>query len=211
MHILLVATLTLALAVPLAGQQDHPPHDGHHASGVFPPGWSARVDRDQPVDGIMFMTMGDGFHVVTGPAAVFYNPAWSGSGDYEVSARFTQNRAPRNPESFGIAIGGRDLGGPGQDYLYFLVRGTGEYFLAHRQGEERHILANWTAHPAIERQAADGRQTSVLGARVAGSDVVFTVNGSEITRLPRDRAITDGIFGFRINHSLDITIDQIRR
>jgi hypothetical protein len=213
MRLPLVAAAILALASPLAAQHEHhAPDAGHaHAGGEFPEGWSARVDRDQPVDQIMFMAMGEGFHAVTGPAAVFHNPAWTRSGDYEVSARFTQNRAPRNPESYGIAIGGRDLDGPAQDYLYFLVRGTGEYFLAHRAGDERHVLVNWTAHPAVQKQDDAGRQANVLGARVAGADVVFTVNGTEITRLPQAQVNTDGIFGFRVNHTLDVGIDQIRR
>ena len=203
-----------ALASPLSAQQraDTDPDDRVTGGGNFPAGWQARVDRDQPATDVRFMAMGDGFHATMGPAAVFYRTDWDmSSGDYAVSARFSQLKAPAHPEAYGIAIGGRDLAGPGQEYTYFLVRGTGEYFIATRKGEERTVQTNWTAHSAIQKQDAAGRQANVLGARVAGNDVIFTVNGQEVARKPRTEVSTDGIFGFRVNHNLDVHIDQITR
>jgi hypothetical protein len=180
-------------------------------AGGFPEGWQARVDRDRPAENVVFTTMGDGFHVTTGPAAVLYNPAWTASGDYEVSARFTQTRAPNHPEAYGIVIGGSELQGEAQAYSYFLVRGTGEYFIATRHGAERSIVTPWTAHEAIAAQNEAGRQTNVLGARVAGDQVIFTVNGTEVARRPRTDVRADGVFGLRVNHNLDVHVDQIRR
>ena len=213
MRSLLILLALATVATPAFAQHEHHAAGGHagHEGGQFPAGWQARTDRDQPLTDAHFMAMGDGFHAITGPAAVFYNPEWSKSGEYEVSARFTQTRAPRNPESYGIAIGGRDLARPTQAYTYFLVRGTGEYFIATRRGEERIVQTNWTAHDAIQKQNDRGRQVNVLGARVAGSEVVFTVNGQEVARKPRSEVVTDGIFGFRVNHSLDVMIEQVRR
>jgi hypothetical protein len=193
----------LLVGAPAAAQQG--------SAAGFPEGWQARVDRDRPVENVAFTTMGDGFHVTTGPAAVLYNPSWTASGDYEVSARFTQTKAPRHPEAYGIVIGGEELQGEEQAYSYFLVRGTGEYFIARRQGAERSIVAPWTAHEAIVAQDESGRQTNVLGARVAGDQVIFTVNGTEVARRPRTEVQADGVFGLRVNHNLDVHIDQVRR
>jgi hypothetical protein len=198
--ILLVAAL-LGTAMPVVAQRAE--------GGAFPEGWSARVDRDQPVEDVVFATMGDGFHVTTGPAAVLYNPAWMHSGDYAVAARFTQTRAPEHPEAYGIVIGGSELDAEGQTYSYFLVRGTGEYFIATRTGAERAIVVPWTAHDAVVAQDDAGRQTNVLGARAAGDEVVFTINGAEVARRPRSEIVADGIFGFRVNHRLDVHIDQV--
>lgn len=198
--ILLMAAL-VGTAIPAAGQQA--------PGGAFPEGWSARVDRDQPVEGVAFTTMGDGFHVTTGPAAVFYNPEWRRSGDYTVLARFTQTKAPEHPESYGIVIGGRNLDGADQTYSYFLVRKTGEYFIATRRGDERVVVSEWTRHDAIRPQDRQGRQTNLLGASVEGDQVVFTVNGHEVARRPKSELATDGIFGFRVNHRLDVHIDPI--
>lgn len=193
----------LLVAAPAATQQA--------TGGTFPDGWSARVDRDQPVEGVTFVTMGDGYHATMGPAAVLYNSDWAHSGDYEVSARFTQTTAPAHPESYGIVIGGTDLDGPDQRYTYFLVRGNGQYFIATREGAERTIVVPWTAHDAVNAQDDAGRQTNVLGASVAGDEVVFTVNGTEVARRPKSEVATDGVFGFRVNHRLDVHIDQVSR
>lgn len=197
---ILVVTALVGVALPAAAQVP---------GGDFPEGWSARVDRDQPVEGVAFATMGDGFHVTTGPAAVLYNPAWAHSGDYTVSARFTQTRAPEHPEAYGIVVGGTALDGEDQTYSYFLVRRTGEYFIATRTGAERTIVVPWTPHDAVVAQDESGRQTNVLGARVHGDEVVFTVNGTEVARRPRSEIATDGVFGFRVNHRLDVHIDQV--
>lgn len=199
------------MAAPAVAQHGQHQHAAHPAGGPLPAGWHARVDRDQPVDGVAFTTTGDTYHFVTGPAAVLYNPEWAKSGDYSFSARLRQNRSPEHPESYGIVFGGKDLSGPDQTYSYFLVRKSGDYFIATRRGAERTKVVDWTKHPAVVPEDASGVQTNVLGVRTAGDEVVFTVNGTEVTRLPRNQLSTDGIVGFRINHRLDVTADQVAR
>lgn len=203
--------LVLLFAHPAAAQVGDPAASEAEEvrGGEFPEGWEARVDRDQPSDDVIFQTMGEGFHATTGPAAVFYNNEWNRSGDYEFSSRFIQTTAPEHPEAYGIVIGGSDLGGPDQAYTYFLVRNTGEYFIANREGDDRTIVVNWTAHEAIEEQDENGRQINVLGARAEGDEVVFTANGIEIDRRPRSEIRADGLVGYRINHRLDVHIDPI--
>lgn len=206
----LIIALTLAPTLPAAAQEDQAPADAEAATGgQFPEGWEARVDRDQPVGDVSFTTMGEGFHATTGPAAVFYNSDWDRAGDYEFAARFTQTTAPEHPEAYGIVIGGSDLSGPDQTYSYFLVRKTGEYFIANRTGDDRTVVADWTAHDAIEKEDESGKQTNVLGARVEGDEVIFTANGVEVDRRPRSEVHADGLAGYRINHRLDVHIDPI--
>jgi hypothetical protein len=194
-------------AAPAAAQQP----TTSASAGRLPAGWSVRVDRDRPADDVAFTTMGDGFHATTGPAAVFYDPDWTRSGEYRVSARFTQTRAPAHPEAYGIVIGGTIMDGPDQAYSYFLVRGTGEYFIATRTGAERTVVVPWTPHEAIAPQDEQGRQVNVLGIRVDGDEVVFTANGREVARRPAREIRTDGVVGFRVNHRLDVHIDQVSR
>jgi hypothetical protein len=147
-----------------------------------------------------------------GPAAVFYNDDWKEKGDFEVSASFTQTKAPTHPEAYGIVIGGDDLDEPDQEYTYFLVRGTGQYFLARREGAERKVLVNWTDNDAVNKQdPSTGKATNVLGARVVGDAVIFTVNGTEVGRGTTSEIKPDGIFGFRVNHNLDVHIDAVKK
>ncbi len=48
-------------------------------------------------------------------------------------------------------------------------------------------------------------------AKVRGDNVIFTVNGTEMTRLPKSKLHTDGFYGFRIAHNLDVDVDQVKR
>lgn len=215
MRALLATFAALLAAAPVAAQQSaaHAHHDPDDKvqGAALPAGWHARTDRDQPLDQVKFVSMGTGFHATLGPAAVFYNPQWSKSGDYQVAARFVQTKAPRHPEAYGIVIGGSKLDAPEQAYSYFLVRGTGEYFIATRKGADRTKLVDWTAHPAIQKQDAEGKQNNVLGAKVQGDQVIFTVNGTEVARRPKSEILTNGVFGFRINHNLDVHVEPVTR
>ena len=213
---LLLAPLALVLvAAPLAAQQhQHPqprnadPDNVVQPAGALPAGWQARTDRGQPIDQLSFTASGRGFHAVMGPAAVLYNPTQTRSGDYKVAYTFTQTKAPAHPEAYGLVIGGSDLAGANQSYSYFLVRGGGEYFLATRKGDQRTVIQNWVANPAIKKQdATTGAQTNVLGAEVRGDEVIFTINGAEIARRPKNEILTDGVVGFRVNHNLDVHVE----
>ena len=179
--------------------------------GGLPDGWGVRPDRGT-ANQINFTIAGDVYHFAMGPAGTFYRSDWTKSGNYQFSARLTQTKAPTHPISYGLMIGGGDLAGPNQTYSYFLVRNQGEYYVANREGDKRPVaVATWTAHPSIVKEGADGRQTNTLGIRVQGDDVIFTVNGTEVTKLAKSKLHTDGMYGFRIGHNLDVDVDQVKR
>lgn len=207
MRTLLSLAAALALAAPVSAQQAPMPDHGQ-----FPPGWQARVDRDAPRDQVWLMDHGTELHASTGPAgAVYYHPEWTKSGAYAASMRFRQVRASPHPEGYGIVIGGKELDGPGQSYSYFLVRQTGEYFIATRRGGERVKVVDWTPHEAIRGIGEDGRAENVLGVEVRGDEVVFTANGAEVARRPRAGLETDGLLALRVNHNLELLVDGVRR
>jgi hypothetical protein len=190
--------------------------------GIFPPGWSVIPDRGT-ADQISYALAGDLYRFAMGPGGTFYNKEWKNSGNYQFSARMTQKQAPTHPISYGLMIGGSELGTPSETYSYFLVRNRGEYYIANREGDRTWFspriysekapvtVVEWTAHPAIVKQGADGRQTNTLGIQVVGDEVVFQVNGVEVRRLPRDRVHTVGMYGFRVGHNLDVEAEIIRR
>jgi hypothetical protein len=179
--------------------------------GKFPAGWSVRPDRGT-ADQINFTEAGGVMSFVMGPAGTFYNAAWTKSGNYKFSARVAQTKAPSHPTSYGVSFGGRDLAGPMQTYSYFLVRQSGEYYIANRDGDARPMAVQpWTAHAAIAKQGADGKQANVLGVEVQGANVIFTVNGQEVTRVEKAKLHTDGLFGMRIGHNMDVQVDQVTK
>ena len=170
-----------------------------------------RPDRGT-ADQINFTMSGDTYHFAMGPAGTFYRSDWTKSGNYQFSARLTQTKAPTHPISYGLMIGGSDLAGPMQTYTYFLVRNQGEFYIANREGDKRPTaVMSWTANPAIVKQGADGRQANTLGIQVQGDDVIFSVNGTEVTRLAKSKVHADGMYGFRIGHNLDVEVDQVKR
>ena len=206
--------LTALLALPVIGQQkgkggDNDPDRAVKGSGM-PAGWSVRPDRGTP-DQIKFTQAGDVFHFVMGSAGTFYNNAWTKTGNYKFSARLTQLKAPNHPISYGLMIGGSNLGTPTPTYTYFLVHNLGEYFIANWEGARPTTVVDWTAHASIAKQGGDGKQVNTLGVEVQGNNVIFTVNGAEVKRLQKSQVHTDGLNAFRIGHNLDVDVDQVAR
>src|SRR5579864_4198413 len=197
------------LAVALSAQDNDP--DRRVGGGKLPSGWGARPDRGT-ADQINFTSEAGVYHFTMGSAATFYRADWTKSGDFQFSARLTQTKAPTHPISYGLMFGGSDLGGDSQTYTYFLVHNRGEYYIANREGNQKPVtVVNWTAHPAIVKEGSDGKQTNTLGIQVQGDLVIFTVNGTEVTRLPKSKLHTDGMYAFRIGHNLDVDVDQVKR
>src|ERR1041384_5854587 len=63
--------------------------------GVTVPGWTGKIDTREASQGMTlnnakFAKEGDAFHVVTGPAVTYWNPANKASGDYTVTAKFRE-------------------------------------------------------------------------------------------------------------------------
>jgi hypothetical protein len=179
--------------------------------GKMPDGWSVRTDRGT-VAQVKFTIEGEKFEFVLGPASTFYRADWTKSGDYTFSARMTQLKAPTHPISYGLMFGGSDLGGANQTYSYFLVRNQGDYYIANKEGEKKpQTVVDWKLHPSIVKEGADGRQVNTLGIQVKGDEVIFMVNGAEVTRLAKSKLHTDGQFAFRIGHNLDVEVDRIAK
>ncbi len=203
--------LSSLVALTLSAQRGGDNDPDRAVSGKLPAGWAVRPDRGTASQ-INFSIAGDMYQFVMGPAGTFYRSDWTKSGNYQFSARLTQKKAPTHPISYGLMIGGSDLGGPNQTYSYFLVRNQGEFFIANREGDKSPTtVMGWTANAAIAKQGADGRQTNTLAVQVQGDNVIFTVNGTEVTRMAKSKLHTDGMYGFRIGHNLDVEVDQVKR
>jgi hypothetical protein len=212
----LAALVPALLAAPGAVRAQAPAQPAANATAakpvVLPGGWSMRLDREgASTAALSFVQTGTGFHAVTGPSAIFYDASRTATGAYTAEATFTQNKAPAHAEAYGLIFGGSGLGGPQQDYMYFVVRGDGQFLVKHRAGPEVHLLKDWTAHTAIRPADAAGKATNALRVRVAADSVRFDVNGAQVFALPRVSYMkTDGIVGVRVNHQLDVSIDGLK-
>ena len=192
-----VAVALLLLTLPVLGQ----------GGGVMMDGWQARLDSGRAdVNDLHFRSMGGGFHVTTGPAAVFWNPSNSGSGTYTLSASFTQTTASSHLNSFGLFFGGQDLDGDGQRYTYFLIREDGQFLIKKRMGgDTENLTSGWAEHSAVNA-LENGRMSNTISVEVGASNVRFLSNGTEVVSLPKAGMDVDGIAGVRFSHQLDVHV-----
>ncbi len=172
-------------------------------------GLQLRVDRStsaadpDDVPDVEVLPAANGFEVRTGPAAVVWNPANTTTGDYTLRATFRLVEPSNHVNYYGFVLGGRDLGGPMQNYLYFLVAQDGSFIIKHRAGEETHDIVPRTSNTAVNAMDANGQSTNTLEVRVA-DNVEFVANGTVLHSVPKTRlaASTNGIYGVRVNHTL---------
>jgi hypothetical protein len=170
-----------------------------------PIGYIGRTDRPtQKLSDAKYVRDATGWDVTTGPPHILWKSGATASGKYTVSATIDQLATPMHPESYGIFVGGSDLSGPNQSYLYFLVRGSGELFVQSRNGDKLTPRIPWLKSAAVPTADANGKASYKLGIQVTGDSVKFWVNGKQAAALPKGDLQTNGINGLRINHNLHV-------
>jgi hypothetical protein len=218
----LVLILVALAAPPLYSQQTHP-GTGHgedadqpvSGGGVFPPGWSVRVDEGGAPANVKFETMAPGFHLTMGSAAILYREADRATVPARVNATidlFPGAKDAAHQEGFGLFIGGSALSGAAQRYTYFLVRGDGTFKIKRRNGATVTDLVSkdWKPSPAIPK--ADPAKTSTrydLTVSVGRDRVRFLVGGKEVYSATPKQVDTDGVIGLRVNHRLSVHVERL--
>ena len=182
-----------------------------------PKDWLLRADRstsaaDPDAPGaIKFTAQGAGFHAVTPQAAVFWNPANRATGNYTLKGTFTLVKPSDHTNYYGLVFGGSDLDGPQQSYLYFLVAQDGSWLIKQRVGDVNTKDVGRAIHAAVKKPDASGASTNALEVRVTADKVDYAVNGTVVHSTPKTGATakTDGLYGIRSNHRLEIKVDSL--
>ena len=186
-------------------------------SAQAPAGWKQRLDRstsasDPDAAGtVKFVTMGNGFHATNPQAAVYWNPANTATGNYTVKASFKLVRPSNHNNYYGLVFGGSDLEGPNQSYVYFTVAQDGSWLLKRRDGDSSApTITGRTVTDAVKKPGADGASVNDLEVRVQASKIDYVVNGTVVHSTPKTgtTAKTDGLTGIRVNHMLEVHIDN---
>lgn len=189
--------------------------------GISVPGWKGALDPSESgmsVNDAKLTKEGDAFHVTTGPAITYWNPAELATGDYTVKATFTEPKFMNlntHPHPYGIVIAGNDMGTPQQTYLYcaaygdgrFIVRGFGPapFQMNGRRGE---------SNDAVHKAAGTGQPVSQeIAMSVKGDKVDCAINGTVVATYDKSAVVgsgklksTDGVFGFRFAHNTDANV-----
>lgn len=198
----LIATLTLVTCLTLTAQA--------------PKGWKMRVDRSTEAsdpDGpgeIKFVTMGGGYHATNPAAAVYWSPANTASGNYTLKGSFVLQKPSGHANFYGLVFGGSGLEGAEQKYLYFLVAQNGSWLIKSRDGAATTNVVGKTPNDAVQKPGADGKSSNALEVRVGADKTDFVINGTVVNSSPKSAALkTDGIWGARVNHQLEVHIDGL--
>ncbi len=207
MQRLLTLLAAVLLTAPLVAQRSADPDKMMQGGAKLPPEWKARLDGSYAkLDTVKWENTGTGFHVMTGPAGIFYPPRALG-GAYETHATFTQVEPSSHAEGYGLFIGGVDLQGGGQKYTYFLLNQDAQFLIKRRAGAQTPTIIDWTSHAAIKKTDASRKMTNTLGIEVGTDKVRFLINGTEVTSQPAAKIDVNGIAGLRVNHNLNVQVE----
>lgn len=186
-----------------------------------PEGWRFRLDSpsegtdlaaaEEPASGdIRFVNMTPGWHVTTGPRVILYHPAARAEGDYRATVTMHLFPPGQRNEAYGLFVGGRELQGADQRYLYFLIRRSGDYLVKVRDGSSTREIVGWTSHDAVVpfTDETEETATNTLSLTARGDSIRFSVNGVEVDAVARDGLPVDGQVGWRVNHMLDLHVSE---
>ena len=182
-----------------------------------PKGWKMRVDRstsasDPDAPGaIKFVQAGSGFHATNPQAAVFFNPANTATGTYTLKGTFTLLKPSGHTNYYGLVFGGSSLDGAAQSYTYFLVAQDGTWLVKKREGEVASDVIPKKASDAVKKPGTDGRSVNALEVRVGADKIDYVVNGTVVQSAPKTGVKTDGIYGIRVNHMLEVSVDGLAK
>jgi hypothetical protein len=204
-QIFLAAWVMLALiaAAPLVAQT--------------PKGWMSRGDHsmnasDPDASGALkFVATDGGFHATNPMAAIYWNPANTAGGNYTLKGKFTLIKTGGFNEYYGLIFGASELDGAGQSYMYFMISDDGTFLIKRRTGTSTQGVSQKTANAAVKKPDTSGKCTNDLEVRVKADKIDFVINGTVVSSLPKtgSAAKTDGIYGIRINHQLEVQIDGL--
>lgn len=217
---------SLALVAAFAGgrlliAQGFDPDRVIPGGGIFVQGWTGKIDSSSSRQGRVlndakFVQEGANLHVTTGPATTFWNPANTASGDYTVKATFMEPKFMElnsHPHSYGIFIGGTNMGGEQMNLVYCVAYGDGTS-LVRGFAPAVFTLQRATPNPAVHKAAGVGQPvTQEIAWKVKGGRAECSVNGAVVAGYDKAELVgpgklqsTDGVYGIRFTHNVEAVV-----
>lgn len=219
-----VTAFALTLAVgPLHAQDESRAVSG---GGVLVPGWTGRIDTGEEEDGqtlddARLAMEDDVLQVTTGPAASYWNPENTASGNYTVQATFTESNFMSlndHPHPYGIFIAGNDMDTDEPSFLYCSAYGNGS-FIVRGFGPEPFQLNGRRAeeNAAINQAAGPGEPvTQEIALSVTDDAIECAINGTVVGSYDKASVVapdmltsTDGVYGIRFGHNTEATVADL--
>lgn len=194
--------------------------------GIFAPGWQGKIDPKEASAGSAlndskFEMKGSEINIATGPAAIYWNPANNQTGDYTVSATFTEPAymsANDHGHPYGVFIAGNKLDTDNPTLLYCAAYGDGRYILrafpvTFAPGGNRRAATN----AAVKKVEKGQPVTQEISMSLKGSKVSCTINGTEVGSWTKDDLVGEGklesiqgIAGIRVAHNVDVKVTNFK-
>jgi hypothetical protein len=220
----LTVAIAIAALVPVVGaQQDQEKSIAVKGGGISAPGWVGKVDANEEKAGLTikdakFAPEGKGFHVTTGPASTYWNPANKAAGDYTIKATFNEPQYMNlndHPHPYGLVIGGNDLGTPNESYIYCSAYGNGTFIVRGFGPAAFQVSARRPEANAVINKAAGPKQpvTQEIAFSVKGDKIECAINGTVVGSYDKAAVVaagklksTDGIYGLRFGHNTEVVV-----
>lgn len=223
MRLLHVFLTSLVVLAPVALKAQNESSRAVAGGGVSAAGWTGKVDASEERAGLTLKDAklskdGETFHVTTGPAVAYWNPANMATGNYTVKATFSEPKYMNlnsHPHPYGIFIGGNDMGGAGQSYLYCAAYGNGN-FIVRGFGPAAFQMNGFAGESNAAVHKAPGRGQPVtqdIALSVKGNRVECSINGTVVAGYDKSALVspgklksTDGVYGLRFAHNTEANV-----
>jgi hypothetical protein len=217
--------IAVAMLVPaLHGAPDQDADRKVAGGGISVKGWQGKVDSGAAKKGMTiadskFVQEGNALHLTVGPAAVYWNPANTASGDYTVKATFKEGKTSSDhPHPVGVFIGGKNLDTDKPNLMYCVAYGDGSFLVRQfvSAGTGVATIGKRQPHTAVQKAGADGSSTNEVGWTVKGGRAECVINGTVVAGFDRAEIVgpdklesTDGVYGIRVSHNMDVTVSGL--
>ena len=223
MRLICGVTIAVLAVLPAVGQDASRAVAG---GGISVPGWVGAVDAraqkaGQTINDTKMTAQGDTLQVTTGPAASYWNPANTASGDYTVSATFTEAKYMNlndHPHPYGIFIAGHDLGTDQATELYCAAYGDGRFIVRGFGPAAFQLNGHGEENAAVHKAAGPGQPVEQkIAVSVKGGKVECAINDVTVASYDKASVVTDGklkstdgIYGIRFAHNTEGTVSGLK-
>ena len=196
--------------------------------GIFAKGWQGKIDAQeekagQVLNNARLAEKGGELSVRTGPATTYWNPANTATGNYTVSATFTEPAYMNlmdHPHPYGIVIAGNGMGTADQSFIYCAAYGNGTFIV--RGMGPAPFTAQSTRKPeanaAVNKAAAKGSPVKQdIAMTVTADKIECAINGTVVGSYNKADLVgagklksTDGVFGIRFAHNTEATVTGLK-
>jgi hypothetical protein len=223
MRLICGVTIAVLAVLPAVGQDASRAVAG---GGISVPGWVGAVDAraqkaGQTINDTKMTAQGDTLQVTTGPAASYWNPANTASGDYTVSATFTEAKYMNlndHPHPYGIFIAGHDLGTDQATELYCAAYGDGRFIVRGFGPAAFQLNGHGEENAAVHKAAGPGEPVEQkIAVSVKSGKVECAINDVTVASYDKASVVTDGklkstdgIYGIRFAHNTEGTVSGLK-